>query len=1259
MRADFSRLIFDRNESYQKHYAAVLHQQGRVWLDADWNEDVLSRLYLMEQENRDLVGVCGTPAKPGTAFEIVESIASSSKGDFGITAGRYYVHGIPAQLETTTTFFTQPDLPGASLPFFTTELKKDDFKHGIIYLEVWRRLITYLEDDALREIALGGPDTATRLKTVAQVKVAPLPKGVATCETAHNYIPHDGQGKLTTILKPKDTASTDTCRLPDDVNYTNRENRLYRVEIHEPGDVLDISHSTLPVRLQEDAKQAAEEIVLTKELEDKERQDALPHAGIVFLSDKSQKTETVAIIKIDGKNLLLGDGLKQGFTVADESVLNIASGGFAVHVQLSKDATTQAMELFLNKGLTLSERVALLNWGTVTVSDDKGHSETAKPVGFSEDGSKLLLAKPLTESFLVIDKAAVSGRVARFKWSRDNAAFAVSVTAVDEAQRTKLTLASLGRDQATVLRAGDLVEISDDVSELGPGRGHLTTLADDPDPDQFTVSLAEALPAEFLLPQLYMKAGNPHHHMVLRRWDGIGSARAKFDEGKTPDLDLGDGIRIEFGGHDLRVGDYWHFAARTSDGSVEKLEDAERIGIRRHRCPLALGKWTCTSEQDAPQPELKFEVLDCRTTFNPLTDLTLWPHLAYVGGDGQEAESNGTLAHKLLVAVFKGSDPLPGAKVHFESKQGGVLKGDMVQDAKTYAFSNDKGIATCEWTLNTANGPDGFPLRAQQVEAALVEPTNQEAPISFNARLGLIRYGYVGGDGQEAGPDHKLPKPLQVAVFNVYEPVPGKAIQFAILDNFKGTLAGIDPDGNKTSGSKINIGTGPNGVAKCDWTLDPDVLDRAQTVEARLLDAKFKSRLEPIHFNACLSPLHFSYVGGDGQEAEDDGKLPSPLQVAVFHRYEAISKAEVQFTIQNKFEGELTGTTVDGKLTQGKQITVGTTDKGIAECMWTLDLGRERFGKAQTVQARLLNGKNEVLQPIRFNATVEREDGIAIQKVVLVATGNDLGNDQPILPNNLIEGIDFILDRELEDQPMPPACYLTVELPYPPLEQLYKGLGTGAFLSLTLVGDFDFGAGKSILHWQPQEGAITFLKDLGANDNTPKVLARLTILGNFLWDTKSKLFLDGDTFGSDEPDQKSKIRLPSGDGRSGGDFRTWFWLRQPALVVTLPDEVPTNPLKFSPAVANSGTTKAEVTLKNRYTEPQSLTWKFQPADQTAFSAETAQPFTIEGNKEGTVRLQFTPNAVADPITATLRIQGSTALDIVEINLEGAGTKAPE
>ena len=57
MRGDFTRLTFRRG----KHYSDVLHQQGRVWLDSDWNEQVFDRLDLLEQETIDVIGGCGVP----------------------------------------------------------------------------------------------------------------------------------------------------------------------------------------------------------------------------------------------------------------------------------------------------------------------------------------------------------------------------------------------------------------------------------------------------------------------------------------------------------------------------------------------------------------------------------------------------------------------------------------------------------------------------------------------------------------------------------------------------------------------------------------------------------------------------------------------------------------------------------------------------------------------------------------------------------------------------------------------------------------------------------------------------------------------------------------------------------------------------------------------------------------------------------------------------------------------------------------------
>src|SRR5215217_4776790 len=111
MRGDFTRRPFRRDLAN----AGVLHQQGRVWLDGDWNEHVFHRLDLLEQETVDVVGLCGVPDDPTTAADddyfLVESDPALGPGDFAVRAGRAYVDGILALLAADTTYRTQPDLP--------------------------------------------------------------------------------------------------------------------------------------------------------------------------------------------------------------------------------------------------------------------------------------------------------------------------------------------------------------------------------------------------------------------------------------------------------------------------------------------------------------------------------------------------------------------------------------------------------------------------------------------------------------------------------------------------------------------------------------------------------------------------------------------------------------------------------------------------------------------------------------------------------------------------------------------------------------------------------------------------------------------------------------------------------------------------------------------------------------------------------------------------------------------------------------------
>ena len=60
-------------------------------------------------------------------------------------------------------------------------------------------------------------------------------------------------------------------------------------------------------------------------------------------------------------------------------------------------------------------------------------------------------------------------------------------------------------------------------------------------------------------------------------------------------VDIEDGIQVSFSadpaGGSLKIGDYWIFAARTVDGSVEALTNAPPRGILHHYCRLGFLTW--------------------------------------------------------------------------------------------------------------------------------------------------------------------------------------------------------------------------------------------------------------------------------------------------------------------------------------------------------------------------------------------------------------------------------------------------------------------------------------------------------------------------------------------------------------------------------------------------------------------------------------------------------------------------------------------
>jgi hypothetical protein len=236
MKGDFSRLTYEEANQYSR----VLMQQGRVLLDADWNESAEIQVRNLRALARDLMGPHAAPTDPdggdGTDFLIgpaVDANQNPVKNDFSVGQGTYYVQGIPCRNVADSTYRTQADLADDGVAF-------NDSTLYLVYLDVWERHITATETDGpLDEPALRGADTCTRSKVVWQIRTRAL-DGVVKPDIRTNYqsflnaLGATDPGSLAArVDKPADPDSP--CISAPESKYRGTENQLYRVEIHTGG----------------------------------------------------------------------------------------------------------------------------------------------------------------------------------------------------------------------------------------------------------------------------------------------------------------------------------------------------------------------------------------------------------------------------------------------------------------------------------------------------------------------------------------------------------------------------------------------------------------------------------------------------------------------------------------------------------------------------------------------------------------------------------------------------------------------------------------------------------------------------------------------------------------------------------------------------------------------------------------------------------------------------------------------------------------
>jgi hypothetical protein len=259
-RADITRDTFDPS----KNYTRVIMQQGRVQLDADWNEQADILLYYLRALAVDLIGPFGGLA-PNAGFNIT-LISPKDKEivNLCISKGRYYVYGILCENKEPVTYFKNKTDNSMEQPYYSPDIYKTLKLPFFVYLDVWERTITCNEDSNIREIALNGPDTTIRSQLIWQVKILlqddynKIVKynpdiqfsfdDILSTEQDCRWFKNNLQlwDKVKQIIRPLSTGQltadalksaddTDPCIIKPEARYRGVENQLYRVEISTPG----------------------------------------------------------------------------------------------------------------------------------------------------------------------------------------------------------------------------------------------------------------------------------------------------------------------------------------------------------------------------------------------------------------------------------------------------------------------------------------------------------------------------------------------------------------------------------------------------------------------------------------------------------------------------------------------------------------------------------------------------------------------------------------------------------------------------------------------------------------------------------------------------------------------------------------------------------------------------------------------------------------------------------------------------------------
>jgi hypothetical protein len=224
MGVDIARVTYDP----VRQYRSVISQQGRVTLEADYNEAATLATEALRLETIDIIGPTGAL---GDGYKVG---SSATLGGISIHSGIFYLGGWRLELDKAIDL---PPQSGGSANVVSKE-------NLLVALLLTEQAVCAVEDQALREVALGGPDSAARSRLMQRFLRLPLDGDTCAAGAAliAGLLASDGvsidpatlqlisQARLQAGFVPG-PANTDPCTPAAAGGYLGADNQLVRVTV--------------------------------------------------------------------------------------------------------------------------------------------------------------------------------------------------------------------------------------------------------------------------------------------------------------------------------------------------------------------------------------------------------------------------------------------------------------------------------------------------------------------------------------------------------------------------------------------------------------------------------------------------------------------------------------------------------------------------------------------------------------------------------------------------------------------------------------------------------------------------------------------------------------------------------------------------------------------------------------------------------------------------------------------------------------------